>query len=44
MVLPLQKVMVDSFNKIFGVEDSITITPFSVEVVDNTITNNNTVS
>lgn len=44
MVQPIQKVMADTFNKIFGVEDSITITPFSIEVVDNTITNNNTVS
>lgn len=30
-VKPIQKVIVDSFDKIFGVEGSITITPFNLE-------------
>ena len=31
VVKPIQKVIVDAFDKIFGVDGSITITPFNLE-------------
>jgi len=30
-VLPIQKEMIDSFDKIFGIKDSLTISPFSID-------------
>lgn len=41
MVQPIQNIIINTLDKIFGVENSITITPFSIEVVDNTLTENN---
>lgn len=35
VVAPIQKILVDTFDKIFGVENSITISPFAVEFEDN---------
>ena len=34
----------NTFDKIFSVDNSVTITPFSIEVVENTLTNNDVVS
>jgi hypothetical protein len=44
MVKPIQKNIVDVFDKIFDIKDSVTIKPFSVEVVDNTLTDKNVIS
>lgn len=38
MVLPIQNNIVGAFDKIFGMKNSVTIKPFSIEVVDNTLT------
>ena len=43
MVQPIQNIIINTLDKIFGVENSITIKPFSIEVVDNTLTENNNV-
>lgn len=43
VVMPIQQHIINSFNKIFGTDNSIVITPFSVEVVDNTLTENDVV-
>jgi hypothetical protein len=37
MVQPIQKNIINAFNKIFGAENTITIKPFSVEKVENVI-------
>lgn len=37
MVKPIQRLIVDSFDKLFGVKGSITIKPFSMEGADNNI-------
>lgn len=34
VILPIQRAMVDSFDKIFGIKDSITIIPFTIEFDD----------
>lgn len=34
VVTPIQQHIINTFNKIFGVDNSITITPFSVDVVE----------
>ena len=44
MVKPIQNIIKNTFDKIFSVDNSVTITPFSIEVVENTLTNNDVVS
>lgn len=44
IVKPIQKAIIDSFDKIFGIKNSITIKPFSIEVTDNTLTDKEVVS
>lgn len=44
VIKPIQNAIVDVFDKITGVKNSITITPFSIEVVDNTLTDKDVVS
>lgn len=43
-VKPIQKIIIDTFNKILGVEDAITIVPFSVEVTKDTLQDEEVVS
>lgn len=44
MVKPIQNRIIDCFDKIFGVENSITIKPFSIEVTEDSLTDKNTIS
>lgn len=44
VVKPISDTIIDSLNKIFGQENSIVIKPFSIEVVDNTLTDKEVVS
>lgn len=43
VVQPIQQVIVKSFDKILGMESSITIVPFSIEVTKDTLIDENTV-
>lgn len=43
VVRPLQNIIVDCLDKILGMKDSITIKPFSLEVADTTLTENEVV-
>ena len=44
VVRPIQKTIIDCFDKIFEMKGSVTISPFSIEVVDKTLTDKDTVS
>lgn len=44
VVKPIQIKLIDAFDKILGVKDSLAITPFSIEVVDDTLTDNDNVA
>lgn len=44
VVKPIQNAIIDVFDKIFGVEGSVTITPFSIEVADNNLTDKEIIS
>ena len=43
VVQPIQQVIIKSFDKILGLEDSITIVPFSIQVTKDTLIDENTV-
>ena len=44
VIKPIQNIIINSFDKILDVKNSITITPFSIEVADNTLTDKEVVS
>ena len=43
VVQPIQQAIIKSFDKILGIEDSITIEPFSIQVTKDTLIDENTV-
>ena len=44
VVKTISDTIVDAIDRIFGVKDSVTITPFSIEVADNTLTDKDKVN